>query len=64
MLRQPNSSLYQVLELKPNASLSNIKSAYRRLAKIWHPDKNNGSPEATEKFKEINQAKVDGIVCE
>jgi len=55
MHRQPNSSLYQILELKPDASLNDIKAAYRRLAKIWHPDKND-APEAAEKFKQINQA--------
>jgi DnaJ family protein B protein 4 len=46
---------YTVLELKPNASKKDITKAYRDLAKIWHPDKNK-SPEAEEKFKQINDA--------
>jgi len=46
---------YDVLELKPNASVPEIKRAYRDLAKLWHPDKNK-SPEAQEKFRNINDA--------
>ncbi len=46
---------YTVLEIDPNASLPEIKRAYRDLAKVWHPDKNK-SPEAPEKFKQINDA--------
>ena len=44
--------LYDTLNIQRDASKSDIKSAYRKLAKINHPDK-KGNPE---KFKEINQA--------
>lgn len=47
---------YEVLGLKKGASESEIKRAYKRLASKHHPDKNQGSKEAEEKFKEINEA--------
>jgi curved DNA-binding protein CbpA len=49
-------SYYEVLEVPTNASDIEIKKAYRRLALQWHPDRNNGSEESTEKFKEIGEA--------
>ncbi|CAK8565805.1 unnamed protein product [Lathyrus sativus] len=36
--RRPASTLYEVLRLKPGVSHSEIKSAYRSLAKVYHPD--------------------------
>jgi curved DNA-binding protein CbpA len=47
--------LYEILELKPNASEVEIKKAYLRLAKIYHPDKNK-SNDAIEKFQKIHSA--------
>ena len=47
---------YHVLELTENASAEEIKSAFRRLAVKYHPDKHPEKPEMEEKFKEINQA--------
>lgn len=46
---------YQILGLSRNASEEEIKKAYRRLAKQYHPDVNKNK-EAEEKFKEISQA--------
>lgn len=48
--------MYQVLEVTPQASKSDIKKAFRRLSKIYHPDKNKGDEDAGEKFKKINRA--------
>lgn len=46
---------YEVLGLSKNASDQELKTAYRKQALKWHPDRNKSS-EATEKFKEINKA--------
>ena len=48
-------SLYETLEISDNASESEIKKAYRKLARQYHPDVNK-DPKAEEKFKEINAA--------
>jgi len=48
--------LYEVLGLKKGASEAEIKSAFRKLAVKYHPDKNKGDKSAEEKFKEINEA--------
>lgn len=47
---------FEVLEVQRTAGDDEIKSAYRRLAMRWHPDRNNGSKEAEEKFKELTEA--------
>lgn len=47
---------YKILSVSPNASQEEIKKAYRRLAKRYHPDLNRGDSEAEEKFKEIQEA--------
>lgn len=47
---------YEVLGLQKGASESEIKSAFRKMAMKYHPDKNPGDKEAEEKFKEINEA--------
>lgn len=48
-------SLYDTLEIPENASEAEIKKAYRKLARKYHPDVNK-DPKAEEKFKEINAA--------
>ncbi len=47
---------YDILELGPGASLTEIKKAYHRLAKQFHPDKNPGNKISEEKFKRIKEA--------
>jgi len=46
---------YDVLGISKNASADEIKKAYRKQALEWHPDRNK-SAQASEKFKEINEA--------
>lgn len=52
MIRDP----YQVLGLSPGATQEEIKQAYRRCVKQWHPDLHPGDDRATQKMKEINEA--------
>ena len=47
---------YKVLGVSPNASDEEIKKAYRRLAKQYHPDRNPGDAEAAKKMQEVNAA--------
>jgi molecular chaperone DnaJ len=46
---------YEILGVQRNASLDDLKSAFRQLARQYHPDVNK-SPDAEERFKEINEA--------
>ena len=47
---------YKVLGVGKNASDEEIKKAYRKLARKYHPDRNPGDSQAEERFKEISQA--------
>ena len=47
---------YEILGVDKKASAADIKSAYRKLAMQYHPDRNQGNEEAAERFKEINEA--------
>ena len=47
---------YEMLGVKKDASQEEIKKAYRRLARKYHPDLNPGDKTAEQKFKEINEA--------
>jgi len=47
---------YELLECERNADEATLKSAYRKLAIKFHPDKNPDDPHAEEKFKELGEA--------
>lgn len=48
--------LYQILGISRNASMEDIKKAYRQLALQYHPDRNPGDEDASARFKEVQQA--------
>ncbi len=55
--RKPNEKdLYAILGVARDADASQIKKAYRKLAKKYHPDSNAGNTEAEKKFKDVSEA--------
>ena len=52
----PAGTYYEILGVPRTATADEIKRAYRRLAKKWHPDRNQGNPEAEEHFKKVSEA--------
>lgn len=52
----PLKDHYKTLEIPANASVAEIKQAYRRLARRYHPDKNEGNDQSTQIFQEIQTA--------
>ena len=50
------AEFYEILGVPRDATSDEIKRAYRKLAMTYHPDRNNGSREAEDRFKEITEA--------
>src|SRR5450432_1688605 len=50
------ANLYAELGVPRNASQADIKKAYRKLAREFHPDRNNGDSKAEDRFKRISEA--------
>lgn len=56
MRTMAKKNYYDILEIKQDASVDEIKKAFRKLAVKYHPDKNLGDKTAEERFKEITEA--------
>jgi curved DNA-binding protein CbpA len=55
-LESESYDYYQILQVPRHATLQRIKQSYRRLARQYHPDLNQGNPEAEEKIKQVIEA--------
>ncbi|CAK6963456.1 dnaJ (Hsp40) homolog%2C subfamily C, member 30b [Scomber scombrus] len=56
LLYKSRTAYYDILKVTPNATQSQIKTAYYKQSFIYHPDKNPGNKEATQRFSEISEA--------
>ena len=56
LMMETKRDYYEVLGVSRNADEKEIKRAYRKLAKKYHPDTNAGNPDAEKKFKEVTEA--------
>ncbi|XP_027901616.1 dnaJ (Hsp40) homolog, subfamily C, member 30b [Xiphophorus couchianus] len=56
LLHRSKTAYYDILKVSPRATQSQVKTAYYKQSFIYHPDKNPGSKEATQRFAEISEA--------
>lgn len=54
-LRKPNQNLYEVLNLNAYASKTDIQQSFRKMSRIYHPDKNK-EPDSLDRFNKIREA--------
>uniref|UniRef100_A0A3Q3QR78 J domain-containing protein n=1 Tax=Monopterus albus TaxID=43700 RepID=A0A3Q3QR78_MONAL len=58
LLYRSRTTYYDILNVSPDATQSQIKTAYYKQCFIYHPDKNPGNKEATRRFSEISEAYI------
>ena len=56
MVLSSEKNLYEILQISFTASEATIKTAYRKLARKYHPDLNSGDEICVKKFKEVTEA--------
>jgi len=56
MANTPKKDYYEILGVKKSASADDIRKAFRKLARKYHPDVNPGDKGAEEKFKTLSEA--------
>lgn len=57
-MTEPSSDPYETLGIRPEASDADLRSAYRRLVQVHHPDHNHGSAESSRRFEAVQAAYV------
>lgn len=58
LLVEAGKDYYKVLDVPRNAPLSQIKKHFKKLSRVYHPDKNPNDASASEKFMEIAEGSV------
>src|ERR1700688_4878283 len=53
---KPNENYYDLLELDRKCSKTDINNSYKRMAVLWHPDKNKNKEEAGKMFQAVSKA--------
>lgn len=56
MTKEGNKDYYEILGVKRDSTQDDIKTAYRKLAKEYHPDMTGGNPDSEKRFKEVAEA--------
>lgn len=59
LLVEAGKDYYKVLDVPKNAPLSQIKKHFKKLSRVYHPDKNPNDATASEKFMEIAEGRID-----
>ena len=62
MANTPKKDYYEILGVKKGASADDIRKAFRKLARKYHPDVNPGDKAAEEKFKTLSEADRKSVV--